>query len=487
MNHILSRKTAWRVHDHGHSGVLVDGRDYFLAFHEAARSATRSILLLGWQFDSDVQLVRGSDLPPRAAPEAFELLPFLDGLCRERPGLEIRVLAWDHSLVFTLEREVLQKLVFDVATCPRFHFQWDGTVRLGGSHHQKVAIVDGRVAFAGSQDLCQSRWDTSSHLAFDPRRTARFGVAYKPYHEVQAVLTGAPVRSLVELFCERWRYATGEALDPDALVAARHGPDADAVVRHATVPIGRSRVALARTIPGDHAREPVHEVRDLLVAAIRRAERFVYIETQYLTSCAVRDALVERMTDARRGPLDVVIVLPRKPERFKEEFTVGLPQAQLLWTLAETARKHGHRLGAYNVAAPDGDEDTFVYVHSKTVIVDDTFMTIGSANLTNRSMTIDSELNVVWEAGPDDDVKKAIRRVRVRLLLEHLGEAAALRVALPPTNLVTRLEQTIDAGTGRLRRHDVHREEPSVLAKAMQELACEYLDPTDGAEVLGAA
>src|SRR5687768_620159 len=129
---------------------------------------------------------------------------FLDRLCRERPELEVRVLAWDHSFVFALEREILQKLVFDVVTSERFIFRRDGTVPLGGSHHQKVAIVDGRIAFCGSQDLCQSRWDDSSHRVHNSERLARFGLHYKPYHELQAVVTGAPARTFVELFVDRW-------------------------------------------------------------------------------------------------------------------------------------------------------------------------------------------------------------------------------------------------------------------------------------------
>jgi phosphatidylserine/phosphatidylglycerophosphate/cardiolipin synthase-like enzyme len=481
VNRVLSGKTTWRVHEHAESGVLVDGRDYYFAFYQAALRARRSILLLGWQFDSDVHLVRGADRPRGASAKDVELSPFLDRLCHERPDLEVRILAWDHSLVFTLEREVLQKIVFDVTTSSRLHFAWDGTVPLGGSHHQKVAIVDGQIAFVGSQDICQSRWDTSAHVARDPLRVSRLDIGDKPYHEVQAAVTGLPVRSLVELFCERWYHATGEILDPSALVHPLPHADFGFV---ATVPMPRSSIGLARTIPEGDGREPVREVRDMYVSAILEAERLVYLETQYLTSRAVCEALVERMINERKPKLDVVMFLPRKPERLKEEITIGRPQAQTLWALSETAKAHGHRLGVYDVAVKDGEGDeSWVYIHSKLMIVDDRFMTIGSANLTNRSMTIDSELNLAWEAAREDvALGNAIRRVRVRLLLEHLGEAADVRRVVRPHEIVQRLDATIDAKRGRLRRHGVQREEPSPIARAMQELACEVLDPTDGSE-----
>ncbi len=462
----------WRKHE-ALAGVLVDGRDYYRAFYDAARRATRSILLLGWQFDSDVLLLRGEDAPHGAETE---LLAFLDGLCRARPGLEVRVLAWDHSLVFALEREAFQKVVFDVATCKRFHFRWDDTAPLPGSHHQKVAIIDGRIAFLGSQDICQSRWDDSTHAPDNPLRTCRHGVPYKPYHEVQAMVTGEPARSLVDLFATRWRVATGDALDVERLVAPmRHDPPP------VTVSLPRARVALARTMPARLGHEPAQEIRAQLVRAIHRAERMIYAETQYLTSCAVREALVQRMSDRKR-PLDIVFVVPRRPEKLKEELTVGLAQRTVLTDLARAARENGHRLGVYDVAA---GRDAWVYVHSKLVIVDDRFLSIGSANLTNRSMSIDSEVNASWEAEAGDRaLVHAIRRVRTRLLLEHLGGAADVRAVVRPEGLVARLDAIAESRRGRLRAHPIDVEEPTLLERALQELACEYLDPADGAETM---
>ena len=498
MRRILGEKTTWRRHEHANAALLIDAQDYFRAFYEAASRATRSVLILGWQFDSDVQLLRGEDLPEGAEPRSFQLLPLLDRLCRERPELEVKLLAWDHSLVFALEREVLQKIVFDIATVDRFHFKTDGTVPWGGSHHQKVAIIDGQVAFMGSADICQDRWDTSAHVARDPLRVSRRDEAYKPYHEVQAVFTGAPVRSLLDLFTDRWAHATGERLAPAALMASYPGvDDADheardraAVAQLASLPVTlrmpRTRVAFSRTVPAAPDREHIHEIRDLYVRAIHHAERMIYIETQYVTSRCVRDALVARMRETKRTKLDIVLVLPHKPEKFKEEFTIGQPQASVLDAVAQAAREGGHALGIYNVAAPDPTTGgLYVYIHAKLMIVDDRFFTMGSANLANRSMTVDSEINAVWVAGPGDAAAhNAIRRVRMRLLLEHLGEAADVRAVARPEGLVARLNRVVGSGRGRLRHHDLDHEVPNVLTRAMQELACDFVDPEDVAEPL---
>lgn len=479
---ILTAETTWRVHERNETALLIDGRDYYRAFFAAASKAKKSILLLGWQFDSDVQLVRGDDLPAGVEPREAELLALLDRLCRERPDLQIRVLAWDHSVLFALERELLQKLYFDAISCERFDFRWDNTVPLGGSHHQKVAIVDGRVAFLGSQDICQARWDDSAHRPDNEHRTSR-GAAHQPYHEVQLAVTGHAARSMVDLFVWRWYGATGERLDPGDLVARDEAdnkltrPSLDFPV---TLPMPAARLGLARTIPEVSGRAQVSEVAALYVKAIESAERLVYIESQYLTSCAVRDALLARMADASRPKLDVVIILPRKPERLKEEMTIGVPQAVLLQLLDQAAREHGHALGIYDVAAGVGEdgEPLYVYIHSKLMIVDDRRFIVGSANLTNRSMTIDSEIVAAYEALPGDRaVRNAVRRARVRLMLEHVGERAVLRALVRPEGLVARLDAMIDAGEVRLRRHDLRKDEPGLVAKAVHELTLEFLDP----------
>lgn len=479
---LLDSDTAWRIHDGVESALLIDGRDYYRAFYSAALGAKKSILLLGWQFDSDVQLLRGEDLPAGTAPEEVQLLAFIDRLCRERPELEARVLAWDHSVVFALEREVLQKLYFDAITCSRFKFCWDNTVPLGGSHHQKVAIIDGRIAFFGSQDIAQSRWDDSTHRVDNEHRLAR-GDWHQPYHEVQVALTGEPVSSLVDLFMWRWYGATGEELDRKVLVDESDDalPGLEFPI---TLPIPAGRLGLARTIPEVPGRESVHEVSKLYVRAIESAEKLIYIESQYLTSCAVRDALLARMADSSRPKLDIVIMLPHKPEKLKEEVTVGVPQNSLLRVLKQHAQEHGHRLGVYNVVAGRFEDGApiYVYIHAKLMIVDDRYFIVGSANLTNRSMTIDSEIVAAYEAGPADRaLMNAIRRIRVRLMLEHVGARHAVRSLVRGENIVPRLDALIAAGETRLAHHDVLAEEPSAFVKTLHDVALEFLDPWDGA------
>jgi len=153
------------------SGVLVDAADYYRAFHAAAAQAQRYILISGWQFDRGVQLLRGVDAVGRG--QELRLLEFLDGLCARNPALHIYLLAWDFHFVFALEREWMQRLWFHFASNPRLAFRFDDTPSAQGSHHQKMVVIDGTVAFVGGIDLCEARWDDRQHRSDNPLRTSR--------------------------------------------------------------------------------------------------------------------------------------------------------------------------------------------------------------------------------------------------------------------------------------------------------------------------
>jgi hypothetical protein len=107
------------------------------------------------------------------------------------------------------------------------------------------------------------------------------------------------------------------------------------------------------------------------------------------------------------------------------------------------------------ICGEDG-KDVCTYIHSKVMVVDDRFLTLGSANTTNRSMGLDSELNLSWEAErPGDATEHAIRRVRVSLMTEHTGlkRLSELRQLARVRGLVPYLDGVATAKSHRLRLH----------------------------------
>lgn len=411
--------------------MLIDARDYYKAFYAEAVAAQSRILLAGWQFNSDTALLRGTDA--QGAPHPVELLPFLVALCRARPELQVRILAWDFSPVFALEREWLQRAVFDLATPDNLRFEFDGRHAPGACHHQKLAIIDDRVAFVGGIDLASARWDDRRHLADNPERYEK-GEPQKPYHDAMAWVCGPAVRELETLFLARWRTASDEALEPlprvnDAARAVEHG-----------FPLETTEVGLFRTLRSEN--ELVTETLELYRAAIRSARHSIYIETQYLTARAMHDALVDRLTSPDMSPVDVVLVMPVGADTPKERLVLGAAQERLLLSLSRRAEASRGRLRVYGSSADEcGASAKPTFIHSKLLIVDDRLLLVGSANLTNRSLLLDSELGLAFETKEGEDaLSRGISRIRAELLGEHAG------LAPDPTffaseGLITRLDQ----------------------------------------------
>ncbi len=382
---------------------LVDAAQYFAAFAAAAERARRSLLILAWEMDSRLRLYR--DGTRRELPE--RLAPFLDELTRRRPELEVHVLCWDHSVIYSLEREALLGLKMERNTGDRVHFAFDACHPKGASHHQKVVVIDDRVAFLGGVDLAAHRWDTSAHAARDRRRIDPEEELYSPFHDLQIVVGGAAAEALGRLARERWLRATGEVLEPPGVGGDPWPPEVPPVLEGV-------ELALVRTVPEFAEQEAVCETERALLEVVHAARDSIYIETQYLTAARVGEALASRLAE-EDGP-EVVVVTPRRAQGWLEEATMGALRARLLRRLRRADRR-----GRLRVVYPVLEDGTEVYVHSKLLVADDRLLYLGSANLANRSMGLDSEVGVLLAAGEHKEVASAIAGLRDRLLAEHLG------------------------------------------------------------------
>jgi phospholipase D1/2 len=263
----------------------------------------------------------------------------------------------------------------------------------------------------------------------------------------------------------RWLAANGRPfLLPE--LAPRHAPYEPP---HA-VPLRAPRVALSRTDPRgepDGAKD-CREICALTLDAIAAAERLIYIETQYFTAVDIADGLARRLKD-HAHPLDVVIVLNMEAETFKEQVAVGLTQAKVIRDLRAAAEGSPHQIGIYYTVphTDDGKEpERATYIHSKLMIVDDRFLTVGSANLTNRSCVVDTELNLsVEDDSSASELGKSIVEARHSLLFEHLG----VEELEEGDGLVALLDERAARRDGRLRIH------PSPTEK--ERMALEVVDP----------
>lgn len=404
-------RNCWRRLPAAKAAVLVDGEAYYKALKTAFLKARRSILMVGWVIDSRVPLERGAAARPDDAGQQppNELASLLDYVVRRTSGLHAHVLIWDSALIYSLDREFLPILKLDWLTHPRLNFRLDDSHPIGASHHQKIIVIDDELAFVGGMDVAARRWDSTAHIPRDPRRSDPGWPDYPPVHDVQVMVSGPVAAGLAQIARERWRCATGQHLRPPQFPpGARPDPWPDHVA-----PLLRDvTVAIARTSPLWEGEPEIREVEQLYVDMIRQARRFIFIENQYFASRRIARLLALRLQEPDCP--EIVAIGPKDPEGLIERSTMGVSRARMYERL--------HRLDHYGklkLFYPVNGE-TGIHVHSKVCIIDDRMLRIGSANLNNRSMGLDTECDLLIEAASDEDAA-AIRAVRLDLIAEHQG------------------------------------------------------------------
>jgi phosphatidylserine/phosphatidylglycerophosphate/cardiolipin synthase-like enzyme/uncharacterized membrane protein YdjX (TVP38/TMEM64 family) len=402
---------CWAIARAERVGLIVDAKDYFQAFYEAALRARRSILILGWDFSSKTKLHH--DPVPRDGPPA-ELGAFLNYLTSRRRGLHVHILNWDYPMVFGADREFPPIYgLGDWTPGRRVHMRYDDTHPVGASQHQKIVVIDDAVAFNGGIDLTARRWDCCEHQPADPRRVAG-DKPYPPFHDTMIALDGEAARCLGNLARERWRLATGQRLKP---VVAESDPWPACLEPD----LAEVDVGIARTLPPRGELPAVREVEKLYLDMIAAARRTIYIENQYFTAPRIAAALEKRLAEPN-GP-EVVLVLRLLSHGWLEEATMHVLRTRLIQRLQQADRHDRFRV--YYPHVPGLAEGTCVDVHSKLMIIDDAVLRIGSANLCNRSMALDTECDVVVESRGQARVAQVIEEFRNKLLAEHLDTQPA--------------------------------------------------------------
>jgi phospholipase D1/2 len=403
-------ETCWRIERASRAAVIVETADYFGALCEACAAARRSILILGWDFDRRERVGRADDDP------TFE--EFFCALLEQRSSLHIHLLSWDYAFVYAAEREWFQELHLRHRTHERLHVKFDGAHPAGASQHQKIVVIDDRLAFCGGIDLSLWRCDTADHAPDDGRRTDPDGKAYPPFHDAMMLVEGPAAAALGDLARERWQRTGADTPFPDP-------PEADSSGWPDSVEPGwtDASIGIARTFPEWGDCPAVDEVERLYLESVRLARRYIYIENQYFTSRTISEALVQRLEEA--GGPDIVLVLPHHTGGWLEQVTMDAIRAQRMRQLVEADREG--RLRICYPYQPGLADDECISVHAKLMLADDRLVRVGSANTSNRSMGLDSECDLVLVDGAGDGAAGLLHR----LLAEHLdcttGEIARAR------------------------------------------------------------
>lgn len=410
------------------AAFLVDACAYFGAFAEAIEKAEQSVLIIGWDIDSRIQLD-----PLNGGVKLYELM---NKCVEKRPDLQIHVLIWDYPLAYSMDREPLQQLNFPRKTHKNIHYHLDSALPLGSSHHQKVVVIDDKIAFVGGMDLTAGRWDRPGHPPFDDHRVKPDGTPYPPYHDVQVVLDGEPAARLGDMARRRWEWATEQRVSPPPETEGDPWPSS------VKPDLTNEMVVTALTLPAFKGRRERREVEALYLRQLARARNTIYMENQYFTSATIRDALIERLQE--EDCPEILIILPQMTTGLLEQLVMEPLQSELLDQLSEKD-KYDKLL----VYCPFGDEDSCIpiKVHSKLMIVDDEFITVGSANLNDRSMGLDSECNLAFGS---EAIVETLRHFRHRLMAHHIGIPMDQVTDMEPEAGMLGTVKELSRNTGRL-------------------------------------
>jgi len=202
-------RNCYRIGRAARVALLVDGEEYFRAFALAALRATRSVVIIGWDFHSRTCLHHGIPGVPQLLGE------FLNDLVRRRRGLRVRVLIWDYPMIFSKGRELSPIYGFGWRSRRRVRVRYDDHYPVGASQHQKIVVIDGKLAFCGGLDLTRGRWDSCEHRPDDERRI-NFGEkeGYAPFHDTVMAMDAEAAHILSEVARQRWQAATGRRILP---------------------------------------------------------------------------------------------------------------------------------------------------------------------------------------------------------------------------------------------------------------------------------
>jgi phosphatidylserine/phosphatidylglycerophosphate/cardiolipin synthase-like enzyme len=396
--------TCWRIERAGRAAILIDNESYFAAVAAAIQSARRSILLIGWGFDPRTRLFPDGHEGPDDPDEIGHVLL---GLARERPELDIRLLIWRSALPIAASQEFFPHKARRWFKDSPVKFRLDDSVPFGACHHQKVLVVDDRLAFSGGGDISVDRWDTPAHLDDDQRRIMPRHDLHPPRHEVMMMVDGDAARALGDLARERWTRATGEAMEPPADAGGDPWPD------HVPVHFSGVKIAIARTEPAWRRERTTTEIRNLAIASIFAARSLIYLENQYFTSPLITEALATRLAEPD-GPEVVLISTGMAPSWF-DRLTMDRARSLMIWRL-KAADVYG-RFRAYWPSTPRGE---CIIVHSKVSVFDDRIVRVGSANLNNRSIGFDTELELAIEV-EDAESQATVAALRDRLVGHFLA------------------------------------------------------------------
>ena len=347
-----------RTASRGTLDFLVDGETFFPRFVDAVTSAQHSVDIRAYIFDNDDVALEVAELLKRRSTEGLDIRVLLDGMgtimaSAERSGS----LPQQHREPVSIQSYLAQDSQVTVRSVKNTWLAGD---------HVKTMVIDRRVAFLGGMNIGREyRYD---------------------WHDLMVELSGPVVDEINEEFESAW--AGASFFGDFARFLSRTPPLANQ--GSPGYPL-----RLIYTRPGQQ------EIYKLQREAIRRSQRYIYIENAYFTD----DTLLRELIKARARGVDVRVIIPLETDR-------GIITRNIVMA-ANAMLEQGIRVFIY----PG-------FTHAKAAIFDG-WASVGSANLDRLSLKINKELNVTTSE------PSAVRALQQTLFDPDFAAAKELQEPLP--------------------------------------------------------
>jgi len=305
--------------------------------------------------------------------------------------------------------------------------EWPISVELQhASWHQKFAVIDD-VAFVGGMNLKSTDWDGGNHRVYDPRRmefgataAARADVVAKeslpdlgPRKDYMVRIDGPAVQDVADAFKLRWDVVRQEGAEYSEHASAFE------VDRELVSHADGVQAQITTTMP-----DPLweHGIVESWLNAVAQAEQYILIEDQYWRAPVLTEAILARMAQV---PALKLIVITKPINEWTDPGCAWSYRTDTTLEAALAGRYTLLQLRAFDTHVTWGFDETEpqfldMDVHSKLLIVDDTFLSVGSANKNNRGALYEGEMNV---AVVDRDW---VRDVRRRVIANLLAPGSAV-------------------------------------------------------------
>lgn len=344
------------------ASVIFDGGPLFRDITAAIRGARKSVNIMQLFFDTDFISEFGIDDNAHLVDEL---------VAASARGVAVRIL---------LDKKVLSATSGTTALIKAFREKGAGAIAVRDFPlwepdrlHSKAVVVDGATAYIMGATLQQEMYDERNHPVDDTGHRA----GKEPLHTESLKFNGPAVADVDNFFAEFWNRLDTKYFNGRDQLASTPAP----------VATGKQAVQIVRTIPPAIGVGPATGEIEILEAyqrAFANARRFIYVEHQYLLFRPILEAIRSAMD--RNPGLQVIALLNQNPDQGQFMYREWQDRA-----IHDILGGPGPRLGIFSLWSLGTElagktPIRRTYMEGKLAIVDDVWMTLGTANLDGMSM-----------------------------------------------------------------------------------------------------